>query len=98
MKNLIKNLTERKNNMSQYTVTTEIDVRFILPRERHSTIFRTFDSLKIGEALHLIVDHPPRPLYYEFLHERPELFSWTYLEEGPALWRVEIAKVAEAAS
>lgn len=73
--------------------TNEIDVRVIPPRIRHVQIFETFDALLSGEFFVLINDHPPRPLYYEFLHERPDQFTWDYLEEGPEVWRVKIGRV-----
>jgi uncharacterized protein (DUF2249 family) len=73
-----------------------IDVRQIPPRDRHPLIFSTFDSLKPGEAFVLVNDHAPRPLYYQFLHERAGQFEWTYLEEGPETWRVQISKTEES--
>jgi uncharacterized protein (DUF2249 family) len=71
-----------------------IDVRQISPRDRHPLIFQTFDNLKPGETFVLVNDHDPRPLYYQFLHERADQFTWNYLEQGPEVWRVEIGKVA----
>lgn len=70
-----------------------LDVRPIPPREKHPTIFRTFDELEPGEHFILINDHNPRPLKYEFQGEREGQFEWTYLEEGPTEWRVKIEKV-----
>lgn len=75
----------------------QLDVRTILPRDRHPLIFSTFDSLQPGEAFELINDHAPKPLYYQFLHERPDLFQWDYLEEGPETWRVRITRVEAGA-
>lgn len=72
----------------------QLDVRVIAPRERHPKIFDLFDSLKPGESFELINDHAPTPLYYQFLHERPGLFNWEYLEEGPETWRVRITNIA----
>lgn len=69
-----------------------IDVREIPPRNRHPLIFQTFDALYEGEAFELVNDHDPKPLYYQFLHERPDQFTWNYLEEGPTTWRVAIAR------
>lgn len=69
-----------------------IDVRTIPPRERHPLIFQTFDALQPGAAFELVNDHAPTPLYYQFLHERPEIFDWQYLEEGPEVWRVQISR------
>jgi uncharacterized protein (DUF2249 family) len=70
----------------------ELNVSTIVPKERHPLIFRTFDELKEGEAFILINDHDPKPLYYQFLHERPDHFGWEYLEKGPEAWKVKISK------
>lgn len=42
-----------------------LDLRDVPPPERHPKIFEAFDALESGEALTLINDHEPRPLYYE---------------------------------
>lgn len=70
-----------------------IDVRPVAPRDRHPLIFGTFDDLAIGESFILINDHDPKPLYYQFLHERTDQYHWLYLEEGPETWRVRITRV-----
>lgn len=62
------------------------------PKDKHPTIFRTFDSLQSGEIMELTNDHDPRPLQYQFMMERSESFTWEYLEEGPEVWRVAIGK------
>jgi len=67
-----------------------IDVREIAPRDRHPLIFQTFDELAEGDGFQLVNDHDPKPLYYQFLHERANQFTWEYLEEGPMSWRVAI--------
>jgi uncharacterized protein (DUF2249 family) len=71
-----------------------LDVRDVVPRERHTLIFDTFTALKPGEAFVLINDHDPRPLYYQFQAEHTGQFSWNYLEEGPQVWRVRIGRAA----
>ena len=71
---------------------SRIDVRTIAPRERHPLIFSTFGALAKGEALELVNDHDPKPLYYQFQAEHHGQFSWSYLEQGPDTWRVRIAK------
>jgi uncharacterized protein (DUF2249 family) len=73
-----------------------IDVRTITPRERHPLIFKTFDDLETGEGFELVNDHDPKPLYYQFLHERPGEFTWQYLENGPMTWRVAIGRQTQA--
>ncbi|HSV28845.1 MAG TPA: DUF2249 domain-containing protein [Candidatus Omnitrophota bacterium] len=73
-----------------------LDVRTIQPHDRHATIFARFDGLPPGGRLVLANDRDPRPLYYQFTAQRPGEFEWTYLEAGPALWQVRIARVAAA--
>ncbi len=72
----------------------ELDVRTVQPRDRHPMIFDMFDNLNPGESFELVNDHAPTPLYYQFLHERPDSFEWGYLEEGPETWRVRITRKA----
>jgi uncharacterized protein (DUF2249 family) len=74
------------------TVKTTVDVRTIVPRERHPLIFAAFDTLAPGEAFDLVNDHDPRPLQYQFSAEREGTFSWDYVEQGPKVWRVRIGK------
>ncbi|MBX7119372.1 MAG: DUF2249 domain-containing protein [Gemmatimonadaceae bacterium] len=71
-----------------------LDVRVIPPREKHPTIFGTFAALKPGESFVLVNDHDPKPLRFQLEFEYAGQFGWTYLEEGPAVWRVEISRVA----
>ena len=74
------------------TLDRTVDVREIAPRERHSLIFSTFDGLRAGEAMTLVNDHDPKPLYHQLSAEQPGTFTWDYLEQGPDLWRVRIGK------
>ncbi len=69
-----------------------LDVREIEPRERHARIFATLAQLTPGGALDLLVDHEPRPLWYQLQAEQPGRFDWTYLEEGPETWHVRIGR------
>ncbi len=69
---------------------TELDVRVIPPRDKHPSIFRTFEGLSIGDSMVIINDHDPLPLRYQLAAERPDTFTWTYEEEGPEVWRVRI--------
>jgi len=70
----------------------ELNVIEIVPKERHPLIFSTFDALPAGESFLLINDHDPKPLYYQFLHEREGIFAWDYIEQGPERWKVKITK------
>jgi uncharacterized protein (DUF2249 family) len=75
------------------TPPVELDVRRIPPREKHPTIFQTFDGLDNGQSMMLINDHDPRPLRYQMIAERPDTFEWEYQEEGPEVWRVRITRL-----
>ena len=67
-----------------------IDVRVIEPINKHKRIFERFDALSAGESLLIINDHDPKPLYYQLLAERGNVFEWLYIENGPVEWRVNI--------
>lgn len=69
-----------------------LDVRAIEHKFKHPTIFTKFDELKPGESFTLHNDHDPKPLYYQMLGERGNIFTWEYLEQGPTLWRIKITK------
>lgn len=69
-----------------------LDVRTIAPPQRHPLIFQTFEALNPGEHFILVNDHDPKPLYYQFKFERDGQFDWVYLEEGPAVWKVQVGK------
>ena len=77
-----------------------LDVRSLVPAERHRRIFETYDGLTVGGKFVLVNDHDPKPLYYQFDAEHHGEFSWRYLEQGPKIWRVEIGrtKLARAAA
>jgi len=74
------------------TPRSTVDVRTIVPRERHPLIFNTFHALAPGEAFLLVNDHDPKPLYYQFKAELGDVFEWEYLESGPEVWKVRIGK------
>jgi uncharacterized protein (DUF2249 family) len=76
--------------------TPQIDVRTIPPARRHGLIFETFEGLVSGEHFEIVVDHDPKPLYYQFAAERAGSFTWEYLAEGPEIWRVRIGRAATA--
>ena len=52
----------------------------------------TFNKLSPGEAMELTNDHDPKPLHYQLLAEYEGKFEWTYLEQGPEIWRIAIDK------
>ncbi|SMD01627.1 iron-sulfur cluster repair di-iron protein [Pedobacter nyackensis] len=69
-----------------------LNVTALEPRLKHPKIFEMYDGLNPGQAFVIENDHDPKPLYYQFLAERGQTFSWDYLENGPEIWKVKIAK------
>jgi uncharacterized protein (DUF2249 family) len=74
-----------------------LDVRELVPGQRHAKIFALVGELAAGASLILVNDHDPKPLYYQLEAEHPKQFSWTYLERGPEVWQVRIGKIRAAA-
>jgi uncharacterized protein (DUF2249 family) len=72
----------------------ELDVRRFPHGQRHDVIFTTFDALADGAGFVLVNDHDPKPLRYQFEAQHAGGYSWDYLETGPELWRVRIARLA----
>lgn len=73
------------------TLEKTLDVRDMVPKERHPMIFDTFKALGLGESFVLVNDHDPKPLLYQFQNEHDGEFDWWPLEQGPSVWRVAIA-------
>lgn len=69
-----------------------LDVTQIEPRFKHPTIFQHFDALQEGDAFVIHNDHDPKPLYYQLLAERGDIFNWDYLKQGPDIFEIKIAK------
>lgn len=78
--------------MKNSSLVAKIYAPDIDPRVRHPQIFSAFDRLNSGEFLELTNDHDPKPLYYQFMFERGDSFTWEYITEGPSEWKVLIGK------
>ena len=72
--------------------TLDLDVRDLIPRERHERIFAELVRLGHGHRLRLINDHDPKPLHYQLLAEHPAEFDWDEEEMGPERWMVVITR------
>ena len=72
--------------------TFELNVTLLVPWMKHPTIFKKFDELMPGHSFRILNDHDPKPLYYQMIAERGNLFGWQYLQKGPEWWRVQITK------
>ncbi len=70
----------------------ELDLREIMPFERHELIFEKWEALKPGETLKIINDHDPKPLHYQFEAEYRDRYGWEYVQEGPKDWVVKITR------
>ncbi|WP_101298011.1 DUF2249 domain-containing protein [Halegenticoccus soli] len=64
---------------------TRLDVRDLPPAERHPKIKAAFASLDSGDALELVNDHEPKPLFYEMRAEEDDFDAERYEVErrGP---------------
>ena len=71
-----------------------LDVRQIEPRFRHSIIMKLFEALATGKSLQLITDHRPRPLQHQMELRYGAGCRWSYLEEGPDIWKVRVRRIA----
>lgn len=69
-----------------------LNVTLLEPKQKHPTIFVRFDELEESQSLTIHNDHDPKPLYYQLLGERGNIFIWDYLEQGPESWKVKITK------
>ncbi len=78
--------------MQTTTAENILNVTLLEPRQKHPTIFVRFDELAEGESLTIHNDHDPKPLYYQLLGERGNIFTWEYQEQGPEWWIVSITK------
>ena len=70
----------------------DLDVRDLIPAERHRIIFEKWFELTPGSGYVLVNDHDPKPLYYQFAAEHPGRFTWDVVEDGPTVWRVRIGR------
>lgn len=74
---------------------TTVDVRATPPMHRFDTIMSAYEALLAGEAMHLIVDHDPKCMYYTLQATRGgDAFDFEVLEDGPEDWHVVVTKRA----
>lgn len=69
-----------------------VDAREISPRVRHTIMFQLFGALAPGEFLQVINDHDPQMLRSQLELRFGEAVAWTYVEQGPDIWRVRIGR------
>ena len=71
-----------------------LDVRSLVPADRHRTIFKQLAELDTGSGLRLVNDHDPKPLRYQLDAEFPGHYRWESVESGPHQWSIDITKRA----
>lgn len=74
-----------------------IRVADIDPRYRHDILFHLFEHLAPEDTLQIVVDHDPRRLRLQLEALHGERCGWTYLEQGPDVWRVRLRLLGSAA-
>jgi uncharacterized protein (DUF2249 family) len=70
----------------------ELDVRVMVPIDRHRTLLKLFKELPVGERFIFINDHDPLPLYYEFRSIHGDVVGWEYLQRGGHDWKVMVTR------
>jgi uncharacterized protein (DUF2249 family) len=70
-----------------------IDVATLPSGGCRAEIEGAFEALRPGQALEIVVGHDPVPLRRRFEVERAGQSRWTYLEAGPATWRVRVERL-----
>ena len=79
--------------MTLATNAIQIDTRPMDASNRRSLTFAAFDQLSVDASMELLSDHDPVTLAAQFELEKPNLFSWEVLENGPDVWRVAVTKL-----
>jgi len=70
----------------------ELDVRVLVPIERHKLLLKLFKELPVSETFTFINDHDPIPLYYEFKSVYGDVVGWEYLNRGGREWKVKVTR------
>lgn len=83
--------------MSEQKSTIEkLDVRTLIPIERHKKLIQLFKELPVGESFIFINDHDPIPLYYEFRSIYGDVVGWEYLNRGGRDWKVKVTRTEDS--
>lgn len=74
----------------------ELDVRVLVPIQRHELLIRLFKELPAHDNFIFINDHDPIPLYYEFRSIYGDVVGWEYLNRDGREWKVKVTKTEES--
>lgn len=70
----------------------ELDMRVLIPIERHKKLLQLFKELPVNESFIFINDHDPIPLFYEFRSIYGDVVGWEYLSRGGREWKVKVTR------
>lgn len=74
------------------TPAGELDVRVLVPIQRHELLLKIFGELPVDDSFVFINDHDPIPLYYEFKSIHGDVVGWEYLHKGGREWKVKVTR------
>lgn len=74
----------------------ELDVRVLVPIQRHELLIRLFKELPVQDNFVFINDHDPIPLFYEFRSIYGDVVGWEYLNRGGREWKVKVTRLEES--
>lgn len=80
---------------NMHPTTTEpviVDLRPMMPPQRHATVFAAVEGLEPGATFVLINDHAPIPLLQRIEQNWPAHFEAEFLIDGPEVWQVAITR------
>jgi len=77
-------------------IDQEIDVRTLIPIERHKLLVKLFGELPASQDFTFINDHDPIPLFYEFRSIYGDVVGWEYLNKGGREWKVKVTRTEDS--
>ena len=70
----------------------ELDARVIPHAIRHGAVIGAFSQVRPGAAMVLAAPHNPLPLLKQLAEIEGDALEFSYLEEGPDVWRLRLAR------
>jgi len=70
-----------------------LDLRSIPRGQRHPLVFARLGGLAVGESFTIVNDHDPQPLHTQLETRFPGESTWDYVERGPEVFHVCIARI-----
>lgn len=74
----------------------ELDVRVLVPIQRHELLIKLFKDLPVDDTLIFINDHDPIPLFYELRSIYGDVVGWEYVNRGGREWKVKVTRLEES--